>query len=1131
MIYAEAILLNQRIDTIARHAASALKGGAKYDQEWYRNAKVNYDTLYREYTDLQKITEVTAEVQQALKRREQMSVLAEKNQERRTEQSAMKQLKELRKRLVKRTMRRVPFERIDYESARTLIAIQRIFEPNLEGGVNRWIGTEGIWPRQIWSNYQTDATERDRITHILQYKKRGGALLKLLEDTKSEEAFNAWTKKQRESLYRLMPKENWIRELKLYELNEERTESIQLDIKEETHSRWVDQNGKRKEETYSTPVFGEAIGRMVQDALGADMFNTLVYKPFAEWTTEEMEKLAKKVDDLYVAGRNRLAAKRQAERESAREIRDTIIQAIKNTGIVINDNDSEEVKKKKLEKINKVLGRTSQVKGTAADRYKRHSLYSKLFQWYGDANIHRIARLLDNYSEGTNTNMLYREESRCYNEEQRNIAKRQARIAKAMEENKIQIKDLYTTHTFKNFRGDGQDVTFTTDELLFYLLADRDDMSKEACMYGCMIDDKDREQYRLMDEDFRAQESERQKNLDAALRRGDTEAEAKYRQQDALSSDENGNLILPGTKTYRIRCQNLWSEVQHKAKSLDQKFLNFAEAISEDYGEVFDRLQKTCIDEYNQPLARVEHYVPLIRLAFSGDTNENRVRADLLGLSGDAQKNAAADRGMTMKRIEISPLNQRPVEAGLYSTWADSLNRTEHFMAYAGYVRELNRVYIGRDAAPLRQWMESRYGKNMVDYISDYVQLVANPNANAAMSDLDRFVRTMRGRTAPAYLAFKTSSILKQLVTSPAPYLQFINPAEYAGAALKMMKHFGEFEEMIKTKSAFMAARRMDPIIDILEENAKKAVNKPAAALSQFQKIGMAGLEWIDWACVAPGWYAVYQKELTRLEQESDTQYENARAKLIAENESKPMGKKMSDEQIDMEAKKGILDKAHIEAAAVYKADDCTRLCQPSNRAVDLAPIFRSRGKGSEVIRALLQFQTALNVIWQNIRYDIPYYARQKQMKNIVGMVGGYVVAGVMLGVLAKAGSGGDDDDPEDTLKEFIYYGMTQFTDSVPIIGGVVSGVAEKAITGKGGRQSTTDMFPALTKYVQAATNAAGGNWGKSAGRFTEGLALTLGLPVSGGKEALHVVGIGDGDGELSFHPEALLGRQIKKDR
>ena len=361
--------------------------------------------------------------------------------------------------------------------------------------------------------------------------------------------------------------------------------------------------------------------------------------------------------------------------------------------------------------------------------------------------------------------------------------------------------------------------------------------------------------------------------------------------------------------------------------------------------------------------------------------------------------------------------------------------------------------------------------------------------------------------------------------------MQFVNPAEYTGAALKMMKNFGEFEEMIKTKSAFMAARRMDPIIDILEENAKKAVNKPAAALSQIQKIGMAGLEWIDWACVAPGWYAVYQKELTRLEQESDAQYENARAKLLAENESKPMGKKMSDEQIDMEAKKGILDKAHIEAAAVYKADDYTRLCQPSNRAVDLAPIFRSRGKGSEVIRALLQFQTALNVIWQNIRYDIPYYARQKQMKNIVGMIGGYVAAGIMLGVLAKAGSGGDDDDPEDTLKEFIYYGMTQFTDSVPIIGGVVSGAAEKAITGKGGRQSTTDMFPALTKYVQAATNAAGGNWEKSAGRFTEGLALTLGLPVSGGKEALHVVGIGDGDGDLSFHPEALLGRQIKKDR
>ncbi len=78
MKFDEAILLNQRIDTIARHAASALKVGAKYDQEWYRNAKVNYDTLYREYTDLQKITEVTAEVQQALKRRDMVAPLQER---------------------------------------------------------------------------------------------------------------------------------------------------------------------------------------------------------------------------------------------------------------------------------------------------------------------------------------------------------------------------------------------------------------------------------------------------------------------------------------------------------------------------------------------------------------------------------------------------------------------------------------------------------------------------------------------------------------------------------------------------------------------------------------------------------------------------------------------------------------------------------------------------------------------------------------------------------------------------------------------------------------------------------------------------------------------------------------------
>jgi hypothetical protein len=43
---------------------------------------------------------------------------------------------------------------------------------------------------------------------------------------------------------------------------------------------------------------------------------------------------------------------------------------------------------------------------------------------------------------------------------------------------------------------------------------------------------------------------------------------------------------------------------------------------------------------------------------------------------------------------------------------------------------------------------------------------------------------------------------------------------------------------------------------------------------------------------------------------------------------------------------------------------------------------------------------------------------------------------------------------------------------------------------------------------------------------FEAGLAYSLGLPQSGGKELLRAIGIGDGDGELGFNPGAFLGRR-----
>lgn len=464
-------------------------------------------------------------------------------------------------------------------------------------------------------------------------------------------------------------------------------------------------------------------------------------------------------------------------------------------------------------------------------------------------------------------------------------------------------------------------------------------------------------------------------------------------------------------------------------------------------------------------------------------------------------------------------MNQNPVELGLYKTWADSVERNEHFVAYAGYIRELNRVFFSKDAVGTMQEMENRYGKAMKDYIDVYVKEVAAPQRVEPRKELDKVFHMLRGNTAPAYLGWKFSSILKQGIESPAPFMQFINPVEYTRAALQIASN-KEIRESIEAKSAFMKSRVFDPLVDLINENVEKSFNKPSYGLKKFQQKGMEGLEWIDWACVAPGWLAIYDKEYRRLQETEQARYEARLSELEEQNASRFGQFHLTEEQLRQQAHDDVTQ--DIEAAAVLKADDCVRLCQPSNRNVDLAPMFKNN---SETAKAVLQFQTALNVIWQNIRYDIPYAVRNKEYKQIIGMILGYLMAGVMSGVVCS-GLLKDDDEPEDTAKRLGYYATTQFLDSIPIVGGNLERLAERAITGEGGPMFGSSLWPTFDKYYNAASAFIKEDYEKALNNVTQGLALTLGLPLSGAKEAGRALGIGDGDGELELNPLALTGQR-----
>jgi hypothetical protein len=291
----------------------------------------------------------------------------------------------------------------------------------------------------------------------------------------------------------------------------------------------------------------------------------------------------------------------------------------------------------------------------------------------------------------------------------------------------------------------------------------------------------------------------------------------------------------------------------------------------------------------------------------------------------------------------------------------------------------------------------------------------------------------------------------------------------------------------------------MDPVIDFVKGLMRETTNPALSKLEGFNALGMKGLEAADRACVEPGWYALYQKKTAELVKANDT---------LSEEEQKTVD--------------------DIKAEAIRYADDITILVQPSSRQADLAPLFRQgTSGGGEALKLLTQFQTSLNVIWNNIRYDIPYAVREKQIWTAIRMAASYAIAGIAVGTLTKGVFTGDDDDDDlSPVRKLIYYSMTQFTDAVPLIGDLVSTTAEKVVTGKSSSFGGDDFYPAASKVLQGAASVGAGDWGKAATRFAEGVGYGLGLPVSGAKEALRVVGVGDNDGEAGLNVPALWGRR-----
>jgi len=632
--------------------------------------------------------------------------------------------------------------------------------------------------------------------------------------------------------------------------------------------------------------------------------------------------------------------------------------------------------------------------------------------FYDTLDMPRKAIMLDNDTKGTAYDLLVDRQRDAYRTKESNIARRMSTIEQVMKETGITYEDAY-----KQVEVDG--TTFTISDLAMVYMGAKNEQSRMAIAYGNLMDARERDS--MTNEEVRSVGDERlAKVLDAA--------------EANLSAD----------------------------------MLKVLDAISNDFNNEFDRMNEVAIREFNTPISRVDNYVPIRRQEMTGDDLANAVADDWMNMNAGGAK-VGIQKGMTITRVNISPKNQKPMKLDLFGTHAEAINMQEHFIAFAEYGRELNRVFKGNQA--LRETIRGTYGDSMLSDIDDYINEVINPKAFQRMKNVDKAIRALRGNLYAAYLTYKTSGVVLQFITSPMPFLAEVNPLKLASAYLEVTTKPRETMQMINELSVVMRNRVMDPAWKLVKDESAKYSRPLQKKFKRFQEIGGMGMEIADKWSVAGGWLAVFKNEIGKAE---------------------------------------LVDDAVIQKA-VRKADEVVLRTQPSSRPEDLAPLFK---QGGEALKAFTQFQTALNVIWKNVVFDVPLFIRQGEYAKAIGQSVGYVLAGALLGAVMNGYD--DNDDEAQKTKKLIYWGFTQFTDSVPLIGTLVNNVAESIITGEKPYMFPSTFYPSASEIAKGVINLSQGEWEKAVKDLSEGFGYATGLPVSGAKQIIRAFDEG---------PQAVLGR------
>ncbi len=666
---------------------------------------------------------------------------------------------------------------------------------------------------------------------------------------------------------------------------------------------------------------------------------------------------------------------------------------------------------------------------------------------FSTRRMQELAQLLDGGygNKGAAYRLLVEEKRFHQDNEARATERRYTRVGKYLTDENVEQMTQQVKVDFGVFEN-----SFTIDQLAYVWLSQDNEQNKAAVMYGSLLTPGEKGTLKKKGTDVDVLTGREQITREWLVERAELiEDDAEL---EAVATDRYNKLLETAKKELTDR--NLWDLVN---------------AIRDDFNDPSNaqRLNATSIEVTNTPLTTLDNYLPIRRTQQTGEDTDSRASNAIFNFAGNSL-DYNPEKGFTIDRIRISPRNQAPVDLSLLGVWQQAVKNEEHFIEFAGYVTKLRKVFESHGTGEVRREMQRKWTTALYKEVKTYIDVVANPDISTSNHVTDSFFRTIRGKTGSAYLGWKASGVILQAITSPASAFSELKPWEVFAAYGTLGAHPIETVEFINNKSSFMKNRTMNPIIDeAIQRRNQWGLNKAQRAYNKFEEVGQMGLTLVDRYAVAGPWLAMYQRQL----------------------------------------KEGLAMDMTTEAAetrAIRKADEFIMRTQPVGDKTEIASMFRD---SPEALKTLLQFQTSLNVVWNNLTANVVGYVKNKQVARLIGTLVGYGVAGILLGLVQTGFD--DDDDAVDVARKLSYWSVSQFTGAIPYASLLsLDSVAKYLMTGDYDFYMTngTSVSPIQDKLLQGMLALGGGKPLKSLGKLSEAAGLMTGLPVSGFKEAVEAV-------------------------